>query len=351
MRSRTRGSLTRPGGAGTAEGLGGGAGRDQQSVLDTAPVFEAILAACQRCSAAKKSASTRSATTRWSGRRHGIGPRAEEARGMSRRLPKASPAELSGNAAPTTFLISASFPICSLRCANRWTATAARRFSMRRCCEEDSGLGSILVVRWPPRPFSNPEQALLQTFCRSGGDRDPERTAIPGGPGSAQTTVRDQRHSRHRLVARRCASRFGKVGGQACRLCGVSDAIVLLREGDDLQYRGASRADSPSPEFRQTADQPRLASRARRVRPQARARPRPRRRQGRFSVAIALSQRLRRGASQAAPCRLLVEDHALDTPAARERGASWRHCAPPRRRLAVHRLRRSRSSRLSPTRR
>ena len=30
---------------------------------------------------------------------------------------------------------------------------------------EDSGLGSIVVVRWPPRPFSDREQALLQTFA------------------------------------------------------------------------------------------------------------------------------------------------------------------------------------------
>ena len=30
---------------------------------------------------------------------------------------------------------------------------------------EERGLGSILVVRWPPRPFSDREQALLQTFA------------------------------------------------------------------------------------------------------------------------------------------------------------------------------------------
>ena len=30
---------------------------------------------------------------------------------------------------------------------------------------EDSGLGSIVVVRWPPRPFSDREQALLQSFA------------------------------------------------------------------------------------------------------------------------------------------------------------------------------------------
>ena len=30
---------------------------------------------------------------------------------------------------------------------------------------EDSGLGSIAVIRWPPRPFSDREQVLLQTFA------------------------------------------------------------------------------------------------------------------------------------------------------------------------------------------
>ena len=36
---------------------------------------------------------------------------------------------------------------------------------MRRCCGRTRGLGSIVVVRWPPRPFSEREQALLQTFA------------------------------------------------------------------------------------------------------------------------------------------------------------------------------------------
>ena len=36
---------------------------------------------------------------------------------------------------------------------------------MRQCCGRTRGLGSIVVVRWPPRPFSDREQALLQTFA------------------------------------------------------------------------------------------------------------------------------------------------------------------------------------------
>ena len=101
---------------------------------------------------------------------------------------------------------------------------------------EDRGLGSILVVRWPPRPFSDREQALLQTFA------DQAAIAIQNARlfRETQEALRQQTAtsdiSGHRLLSRSIVQPvLERLAETACRLCGASDAIVLLRDGDDLR--------------------------------------------------------------------------------------------------------------------
>ena len=102
--------------------------------------------------------------------------------------------------------------------------------------QEDRGLGSIVVVRWPPRPFSDREQALLQTFA------DQAAIAIENARlfRETQEALRQQTATgdilkgllRRPTISSRC---LDKIVETACRLCSAYDLVVLLREGDQLR--------------------------------------------------------------------------------------------------------------------
>ncbi len=101
---------------------------------------------------------------------------------------------------------------------------------------EDRGLGSLLIARSPPRPFSDREQALLQTFA------DQAAIAIENARLFNETQEALRQKTATSDILRAIASSPNDVRPvldmlveTACRLCEAYDAIVLLREGDDLR--------------------------------------------------------------------------------------------------------------------
>ena len=182
-------------------------GAISKSVADTAPVFETILDACQRLFGGEEigiytigdDQMVRAAAGAARGPRkpvHDVTPLAESVTGRvirERRTHHIPDLGALPNLSPT------------LR--ERVDRHGGASLLYAPMLWEDSGLGSILVVRWPPRPFSDREQALLQTLRRSGGDRDPERAAVqrdPGGAGAAEGLC--GRAGRDQQIRRRCGA-------------------------------------------------------------------------------------------------------------------------------------------------
>ena len=116
---------------------------------------------------------------------------------------------------------------------------------------EDRGLGSILVVRWPPRSFSEREEALLQTFA------DQAAIAIENARLFRETQEALRQQIATSDILRVIASSPDDVqpvlemlAETTCRLCGASDAIVLLREGDALRLAAHHGPIPLPPNFR-----------------------------------------------------------------------------------------------------
>ena len=94
------------------------------------------------------------------------------------------------------------------------TLARSRRSPRRRiallcaAAVQGRGPGSVLVTRSPPKPFVDRGAGAVADLRQSGGDRDRERAAVPGYPGSAQGTDRDERHPPgHRLIRPAICSR------------------------------------------------------------------------------------------------------------------------------------------------
>jgi GAF domain-containing protein len=101
---------------------------------------------------------------------------------------------------------------------------------------EDRGLGSILVARSPPRPFSDREQALLQTFA------DQAAIAIENARLFNQTQEALGQQIATSDILKVIASSPGdlqpvldRLVETTCRLFGANDALLFLREGGDLR--------------------------------------------------------------------------------------------------------------------
>ena len=99
---------------------------------------------------------------------------------------------------------------------------------------EDRGLGSILVVRSPPRPFANGKSRCCR-FRRSGGDRDRERAARQRNTGGAGPADRDRRRAEsHQPFSVRFA--------RPCLQTLIRSAVELrqVSERRDMPERGAT---------------------------------------------------------------------------------------------------------------
>ena len=113
---------------------------------------------------------------------------------------------------------------------------------------EDRGLGSILVARSPPRPFSDREQALLQSFA------DQAAIAIENARLFRETQESLKQQTATSDILRVIASSPGdlrpvldRLAETTCQLCGAYDALILLRESGDLRMCRPLWADSAFP--------------------------------------------------------------------------------------------------------
>ncbi len=140
-------------------------GAISKSVADTAPVFETILDACQRLFGSEEigiytigdDEMVRAAAWR--------GPRAEEARHDVTPLAESVTGRVIRERRTHHIPDLATEPNLSPTLRDRVNRHGGASLLYAPMLWEDSGLGSIVVVRWPPRPFSEREQALLQSFA------------------------------------------------------------------------------------------------------------------------------------------------------------------------------------------
>ena len=140
-------------------------GAISKSVADTAPVFETILDACQRLFGSEElgiytigdDQMVRAAAWR--------GPRAEEARQDVTPLADSVTGRVIRERRPHHIPDLSAVPDLSPTLRDRVSRHGGASLLYAPMLQEDGGLGSIVVVRWPPRPFSDREQVLLQTFA------------------------------------------------------------------------------------------------------------------------------------------------------------------------------------------
>ena len=140
-------------------------GAISKSVADTAPVFDAILDACQRLFGSEEMGiytigdddMVRAVAWR--------GPRAEEARQDVTPLAESVTGRVIRERRTHHIADLGAVPNLSPTLRDRVDRHGGASLLYAPMLWEDSGLGSIVVVRWPPRPFSEREQALLQTFA------------------------------------------------------------------------------------------------------------------------------------------------------------------------------------------
>jgi two-component system, NtrC family, sensor kinase len=207
-----------------------------KSVSDAAPVFEAILDACQRLFGSEQIGvyvidddTVRVAAWR--------GPRAEEIRRdvtpLAESITSQAIRERRVHHIPDTREIPS---LSKTRRANvaRFGGESLLYAPM---LWEDRGLGSILVARSPPRPFSDREQALLQSFA------DQAAIAIENARLFNETKEALRQQTATSDILRVIASSPGdmqpvldRLAETTCRLCEASDALILLREGDYLRF-------------------------------------------------------------------------------------------------------------------
>ena len=137
--------------------------------------------------------------------------------------------------------ISRPSPICPRHSAKGWTS-GKLSLVYAPMLWEGRGLGVILVVRSPPRPFSDREQVASANLRRSGRDRDPERAAVQRGAGAharprgvAAAADRDGRsaegHQPLDFRSRRRADDARRLGAHPLR---GREGDLYMRDGDGV---------------------------------------------------------------------------------------------------------------------
>ena len=211
-------------------------GAISKSVADASPVFETILDACQRLFGSEElgiytigdDQMVRVAAWR--------GPRAEEARQDVTPLADSVTGRVIRERRPHHIPDLGAVPNLSPTLRDRVNRHGGASLLYAPMLQDDSGLGSIVVVRWPPRPFSDREQALLQTFA------DQAAIAIENARLFQETQEALRQQTATGDILKVIASSpnnlqpvLDKIVETACRLCSAYDSVVLLREGDQLR--------------------------------------------------------------------------------------------------------------------
>ena len=211
-------------------------GAISKSAADTAPVFEAIIDACQRLFGSEEIGiytigdddMVRVAAWR--------GPRAEEVRRDVTPVGESVTGRIVRERRTHHIPNIAAEPNLSPTLRERAERLGSASLLYAPMLREDRGLGSILVVRSPPKPFAEREHALLQSFA------DQAAIAIQNARMFRETNEALRQQTATSDILRAIASSPGDVAPvlerlteTTCRLCDSNDAVVLLREGDNLR--------------------------------------------------------------------------------------------------------------------
>ncbi len=140
-------------------------GAISKSVADTAPVFETILDACQRLFGSEEIGIYTIGDDDMVRVGAWRGPRAEEARRDVTPLAESVTGRIISERRTHHIPDLGAVPNLSPTLRERVDRHGGASLLYAPMLWEERGLGSILVVRWPPKPFSEREQALLQTFA------------------------------------------------------------------------------------------------------------------------------------------------------------------------------------------
>ena len=140
-------------------------GAISKSVANTAPVFETILAACQRLFEGEEIGIYTVGDDQMVRAVAWRGPRTEEALRDVTPVGDSITGRIIRERRTHHIPDLGALPDLSPTLRDRVNRQGGASLLYAPMLWEDAGLGSILVVRWPPKPFSAREQELLQSFA------------------------------------------------------------------------------------------------------------------------------------------------------------------------------------------
>ena len=207
-----------------------------RSKTDAAPVFETILEACRRLFASDEMGVYTIGDDEMVRVAAWLGPRAEEVRRDVTPLADSVTGRIIRDRRIHHIPDLRDEPNLSETVRERVERLGSASLLYAPMLWEDRGLGSIVVARSPPRPFSDREQEVLQTFA------DQAAIAIENARLFKETQESLRRQTATGDILRAIASSPGdlqpvldRLAETSCRLCEAYDALIFLRDGDDLR--------------------------------------------------------------------------------------------------------------------
>jgi two-component system, NtrC family, sensor kinase len=245
-------------------------GAISKSVADTAPVFEAIVDACQRLFGGEEIGiytigdgdMVRLAAWR--------GQRAEEAQRDVTPLAESITGRIIKERRTHHIPDLGAIPNLSATLRDRVERDGASSLLYAPILWENSGLGSILVARWPPRPFSEREQALLLTFANQAAvaiqnarmfEQVQAKTRDLGKALQQQTATAEVL----KVISRSAfdlQAVFSTLVTSAVELGGALTGTICVRDGNVFRYRDTVGAEYTSALTRYLREHPAVPGRS-----------------------------------------------------------------------------------------